>query len=175
MKTTTFLRILYYLSWVLFVGLMVEAGSIAFNCIYTSFILPYETPPLWDLLVLKLSSKPDYLAFSVLMFLTTAIKAYLFYVVLLLFLKEKIDRPLSQEFANSIGLMAQLAILIAVLCFVGENYRLLLTERGIAMPPLEAVSLEGDGVWFLLGIVLLILSQILHKASEIQAENDLTI
>lgn len=175
MKSTTFLRILYYLSWVLFVGLLVEAGSIAFNCIYTSFFLPYETPPLWDLLALKLSSKMDYFAFSALMFLTTALKAYLFYVVLLLFLKEKINRPLSQEFADSVSLLAKLALLIAVCCYLGENYRQLLVERGIAMPPLEAISLEGDGVWFLLGIVLLILSQILRKASEIQAENDLTI
>lgn len=175
MKTTTFLRILYYVTWVLFVGLMVEAGSIAFNCIYTSFFLPYETPPLWDLLSLKLSSKTDYFAFSALMFLTTALKAVLFYVLLYLFLKDKIKNPLSSDFARSISLLSKISIAIGFCCYAGENYRQVLTDRGITLPALEVLSLEGDGVWFLMGIILVILSQILYKASEVQAENDLTI
>jgi hypothetical protein len=179
-QSTIFLKVLYVVSWIIFIGLCIEAGVIIFNAIFTLVIKPESANIYWqeiDLSGLHAFDAGYFLTETVLMSIVAVMQAILFYLIVKILHDKKLNlaQPFNKEIERFIGNMAYLSIGIGIFCYWGANYTKWLISKGIAMPDLQTLRLGGADVWLFMGITLLVIAQVFKRGVEIQKENDLTI
>ncbi len=179
-ETKHFLKVLLVLTWILFVGLCVEAGGILFNLLYTLYRNPNEATYFWDnvnLSSLLAYDKSFFIVLTVLMTIVATLKAIMFYFILHLFYNKKfnIEQPFHLALKNFISYMAYFALAIGLFSYWGTRYNDYFIQNGVTMPELQDLKFAGADVWIFMGIVLLVISQIVKRGVELQTENDLTI
>jgi Protein of unknown function (DUF2975) len=181
-KITTkhILLVLQVLSWIIFLGLCIEAGGILFNAFFTLVINPVAAKNSWlgvDLSGLYDFDKGYFITENVLMGIVAIMQAILFYLIVKIFYNKKLNltQPFNNELKRLISNMAYLALGIGFFSLWGAKYTKWLVTKGITMPDIESLRLGGAGVWFFMGIILLVIAQVFKRGIEIQSENDLTV
>ena len=180
LNTTQILRILHALSWILFIGLCIQAGGFIFNTFYTLVINPVDAGHFWtgvDFSSLYHYSHGHFLAEASLMCLVTIGKAYLFYLIVKMLSSKNwsISQPFSKELGQFIFKMAKTVLLIGVLSGVGIEYTITLMRRGVTTPGIDALRFGGADIWLFMGMALLVIAQIFKRGIELQTENELTV
>lgn len=179
--TNQILKVLEILSWIIFIGLCVEAGAIAFNMFFTLVINPKSVENFWEgrdyLSALHGHDIGHFFAVTFIMLIVAVLKAIMFYLILRLFLKKKIDlsRPFSPEFQRFLSILAFLTLGIGFFCNYGKNYSGWLATQGVERPDLDVLHLAGGDVWFFMTVILFVIAQVVRKGVDMQTENDLTI
>ena len=95
------LKIMYFLTGIIFIGLCIEAGGFIFNTLFTLFFNPIGANYFWKEIDLSDLYKFDSGYFCVigfLMSLVTILKAILFYLIVKILHDKKLN--LSQPFTN---------------------------------------------------------------------------
>ncbi len=174
------LKILYILSWIVFIGLCIEAGGFIFNTLFTSFFNPIGANYFWKEIDLSDLYKFDSGYFCVigfLMSLVTILKAILFYLIVKLLHDKKLDlsQPFTHEFRHFIIIASYLSVGIGMFSFWGAKHVEWFVAQGVKMPEIQVLKFGGADVWFFMAITLYVIAQIFKKGIEIQTENDLTI
>ena len=178
--TKQILKFLYILSWIIFIGVCIEAGAFIFNTFYTMVLNPIGAENFYN--GLDLSSLYNYdqgyfLVITFYMIIVSVLRALIFYLFIRLLHGNKLDlsHPFTNEFRNFISLVAYIALGIGLFCKMGMQYSAWLSTKGVIMPDLEYLRLGGFDVWFFMGVILLVISQIFKRGIEMQNDNDLTI
>lgn len=179
-STKQILKILYILSWILFIGICIEAGGFIFNSIITLVINPVEAQYFWtevDLSVLYKYDPGYFLVETTLMSIVAVMRALLFYLIIKILHDKKLNmsQPFNKEVGRFIFNISYLALLIGLFSHWGVNYRAWLIEQGVQMPDIEHLRLGGADVWLFMGVTLLVIGQIFKRGIEIQTENELTV
>lgn len=174
------LKILYILSWIIFIGLCIEAGGFIFNTIYTLFIDPVKTPQFWreiDLSALYAFNTTHFITQGALISIVAVLQAIIFYLIVKIIHDKKLD--LAQPFNNAtqrfVSNAAYLSIGIGLFSNWGASFAKWCTKQGVKMPDIDAMRLDGADVWLFMGIILLVIAQIFKRGIEIQTENELTV
>lgn len=178
--TNQILKVLQILSWIIFIGLCIEAGGIVFNTFYTFFINPVNTYSFWegtDLSGLYNFDRGHFLVITMTMIIVAVLKAIMFYLIVKLFVEKKlnISQPFSMELRRFILKLSYLALGIGLFSHFGAKYAVWLTEQGVKTAGLQSLHLAGADVWLFMAVILFVIGQIVKKGIEIQNENDLTI
>lgn len=178
--TNHILKVLQILSWIIFIGLCVEAGGIAFNTFYTFFINPANTHSFWekaDLSGLYNYDHGHFLVIALIMFIVSVLKAILFYLIVKLFVEKKLDiaQPFSIELRHFMRNLSYLALGISLFSYYGLNYSGWLAQQNVVMPDVQALQFSGADVWLFMSVIFFVIVQIVKRGIEIQNENDLTI
>ena len=170
------LQILHVLSWIIFIGLCIEAGTYLFNSIFTVAINPVAAE-YFKLKELYQYDAGYFLTQVTLAFIVAFMKALLFYLLVKILYHNKIDlsKPFSQELFKFIANLSYLSIFIGGFSLWGSKYTKWLADKGIKMPDIQSLNLDGSDVWLFMGLILLVIAQIFKKGIEIQTENELTI
>ncbi len=178
--TTQILKILQVISWVIFIGLCIEAGGILFSGIYSFVINPVNTYSFGK--AADLSSLYDYdhgqfIVIAIFMFIVATLKAILFYLIIKLFAEKKVSlsQPFNTALQRFLLLASCLALGIGLFSNSGCNYAEWLVKQGVAMPDAQALQLAGADVWLFMAVILFVVVQLVKRGIEIQKENDLTI
>jgi hypothetical protein len=179
-STPQVLKILYILSWVIFVGICIDAGAIIFNAVYWLIAKPAAATYLWEkanMLSLYNYDRGYFFVITLIMSIVGVLKALLFYRIIKILHDKKMDmsQPFTKEMQRFIFTVCWLAFGIGLFSTMGENYSGWLTTRGVSMPPLQDLRLAGGDVWLFMGVTLFVIAHIFKRGIEIQAENDLTI
>lgn len=179
--TNQLLKVLQILSWIIFIGLCIEAGGIVVNTIITLFINPHGVENFWEgtayLSSLYTFDHGHFFVITFTMSIVAVLKAIMFYDIVKLFVDKKLN--ISQPF--SIGLrrfmlrMSSLALSIGLFSYVGFTYSNWLTRQGLQAADLQSMHIAGADVWLFMAVILFVIVQIVKKGIEIQNENDLTI
>lgn len=174
------LFVLHLLSWLLFVGVSIEAGGFITNTIRVYFFNPSIARNFWNHTNFEPLYNYDSVWFLIqtgLICIASVLKALLFYSIIKLFLDNKID--LDKPFNIAVN---KFLFNLSYLCFgVGffsnwaANHSKWLIQKGIKMPAIDAMKIDGGDVWLFMGVVLIIIAFIFKRGIEIQNENDLTI
>ncbi len=174
--TKQMLKALYILSWIIFIGLSIEAGSYISNAIFTLYVNERNASYL-HLSELFVYDKGYFLIVLLFMFIVAVLKATIFYRVIVLLQENKIDlsRPFNKDVGKFLFLISYLSFGIGLFSFWGINYAEWLTKLGIKMPDKQQLHLAGADVWLFMSITLFIIAQIFKRGIEIQSENELTI
>lgn len=174
--TAQTLKVLHILSWILFIGLCVEAGSFIFNALFTFFHNP-NSANYFKLFELYQYDWGQYLVIITYMTIVGIMKALLFYQIVKILYDKKLDlsQPFNKELRRFIINISYLALGIGLFSSWGSKYTKWLIEQGVKMPDMETLNLDGAGVWLFMGVILLIIAQIFKRGIEIQTENELTI
>lgn len=179
-KTDYFYKILYAISWVLFIGLCIEAGGFLFSTFFILWINPDAIEKVWmgpKLAELFRYNQTYYVIIASLMIIVAVLKAVLFYIIVKNFHDKKInlERPFNETIKKLVLNIAYLALGIGIFSFLGSKYTTEFMKQGIKLPDLHELRLGGADVWLFMGITLLAIAQIFKKGIEIQNENDLTV
>lgn len=179
--TNQILKVLQLLSWIIFIGLCVEAGGIIVNTIITSFINPKGVQNFWDgadyLSSVYKFDQGYFLVITLIMIIVVVLKAIMFYLIVKVFTDKKlsISQPFSIALKDFILKQVFLALGIGFFAHLGYKYSTWLTENGLVQANLKSLNMDGADVWFFMAVVLFVIVQVVNKGIEIQQENDLTI
>jgi len=175
-STQTLLQIFKGLTWIVFIGLCIQAGTVLFNVLYAVSYQPNAAQYFFlDKLVEVAPS--DFVVLMIHMLIVAVLKALLFYIVLKLFTEKRFDleKPFTFHLQKLLSNMAYIALGISLFAAWGTRYLKQLTAMKIELPNNETLFMGGADVWLLLGIILLVLSLVVKRGIEMQQENELTI
>jgi hypothetical protein len=167
---------LHIVAWLIFVGLCIEAGGLVVN-----FIFSILKPEFVDNLYQKLDLGAMYhfnkgVFFGVYGFIltTSILKAYLFYLVIMLLSKINMVKPFSSEVAKQITQISYLTFSIGIISFVARK-----VTDNLPIDQFDTASLHHFWVdsqaFILMAAVVYVIATIFTKGVEIQNENDLTV
>ncbi len=178
--TKQVLKILYVLSWIIFIGLCIEAGGIIFNALFRLTFSPDKAKYFWQEIDLSALYKYDpgyFFALTVLISIATVMKACIFYLIVKILHDKKLDmsQPFSREVGRFILNVSYLSLGTGLFSLWGAKYTAWLVKLGVPMPDIQYLRLGGADVWLFMGLTLLVIAQIFKRGIEIQSENELTI
>lgn len=179
--TQQILKVLQILSWIIFIGLCIEAGTIVANTFFALVINPEGTENYWEGAdYLSSLYKYDYghfLALTITMIIVAVIKAFMFYSIVNLFTRKNLNmsQPFNLDLRRFILKLSYFAFAIGLFSYYGFKYSVWLSQQGLKTADLSALNLAGADVWLFMGVILFVIVQIVKRGIEIQNENDLTI
>jgi hypothetical protein len=100
----------------------------------------------------------------------SALKAYLAYLVIKLFMKFDLNYPFNEKTASVITQMSHYALSIGVVAIIAENYANRIMRQGLTLQ----IDWGAEQFLFFAGIIYII-ALVFKKGVEIQSENELTI
>jgi hypothetical protein len=175
-KNDFILKVLNVVSWIIFIGLCIEAGALIFNFILTLF-KPIATQNIYKGLNLSEMYENQFTHFIGVMSFVVALsllKAYLFYLVVKIFMKLNLVKPFNAEIAKLIEKISFEAFTIAIVSIVAHQYTKRLMQSGIEVGHVQ--EYWNDAAAFLMmAAIIFVISQIFKKGIELQNENDLTV
>jgi hypothetical protein len=180
MSTKQVLQILYILSWIIFVGVCIEAGGFIFNAFFTLVINAVDARHFWEDLDLSSLYRYDHVYFLIItsmMSIVAVMRAVLFYLIIKILHDKKLDitQPFSKDVQRFVLRISYLSFFIGVCSWWGAKYSAWMVKQGVTMPDTEYLRLGGADVWLFMGVVLFIIGQIFKRGIEIQTENELTV
>ena len=181
-KTDFFLKTLYVIAWIIFVGLCIDAGGLIVNTYVTLFVNPEASARFWGgmkLLPLYKFNQSHYVTFVSLLIIVAILKSILFYLIVNLFHKKKLNlsSPFNKTLGKHIFLLAYLAFGIGLFSGWGNNFSNWLRgiSNGSISESIQISTFEGADVWIFMGVILIIFALIFKKGIEIQSEKEFTV
>lgn len=162
--------------WSIFIGLCIQAGALLFTFVYSLFN-PVVSQNLYEGLNLSTLREQNIWYYggviSIVLFIAGQ-KAYLFYLMIRVFLKINLVHPFSREVSKLISSISYVAFQIGVGIIFASGVFKWLEIRGYELD--KVPGMVGGGFEFLLMAALLIAIGIVYKRGvEIQDENELTV
>ena len=173
------LNILLVLSWIIFVGLCIEAGSFITNAVF-AIVNPSVIKYLWQQTDLSDVFKHDpgqFFVVTAIISIVVVLKAWLFFLIISILHDKELDmsQPFRKKVQRFIFSLSYMTLLIGLFSWYGVEYAEWLVKQGVRMPDTQYLRLGGADVWLFMAVVLFIIAQIFKKGIEIQSENELTI
>lgn len=175
-STRQILKILYVISWIIFIGACIEAGSFIFNAFFTLVVNP-NNANYFGLISLYEFDPGYFLVELLLMSIVGIMRALLFYLIIKILHDKKLDlaQPFNKELGRFIFHVSYLALAIGLFSYWGVNFTEWFVSQGVKMPDIQHLRLGGADVWLFMGVTLFVIAHIFKRGIEIQTENDLTI
>lgn len=178
-STRGILKVLYVLSWIIFVGLCIQAGSYVTNAFF-ALVNPGTVRYLWheaDLSGLFNYDHGHFSVFTLILGIVAVMKAFLFYLIIKILHDKKLDmsQPFNKQVGRFILRAAYVVLLIGLFSWNGVKYAEWLVEQGVKLPDMQYLQMGGADVWLFMSVTLFVIAQIFKRGIEIQTENDLTI
>ena len=173
MKTKQILDLMNILSWIIFIGLCIETGALVVSFLISLFINTDAAQHLYlgqDFSELYRSNIWYFVNTMSFVIILSGLKAYIFYLVIKIFLKVDFDHPFSATAVSLISKISHVALEIGIVALVAQHYSKWLLNQGILVE-------QQWGSWdylFLAGIIFII-ALVFKRGIEIQSENELTI
>lgn len=175
-KNDMILTTLHVVSWVIFIGLCIEAGALAFNFVLT-LLKPIASQNIYkglNLSEMYANHFPNYVGLMSFLIVLAVLKAYLFYFVVKIFLKLNLVKPFDIEIAKLIEKISYEAFAIGIVSFVAHQYTKRLIQSGYEVSQVEEYW-NDTAAFMMMAAVIFVISQIFNKGIELQNESDLTV
>ena len=179
-RLTGILKFLNVLSWIVFIGLCIEAGGFIFNTFFVLLINPVGAEKFWtgiDLSAIHAHDQHQFLLIVAIMIMVSILKAFLFYLIVKIFHDKHLDlvHPFNKTLGKYLFNLAYVSLGIGALSYLGSKILAQVLSHNVSVPSMEQLHIGGTEVWFIMGITLYVFAQIFRKGIELQAENDLTV
>lgn len=176
-KTDNFVfRGLHIVAWVIFVGLCIEAGGLIVNFFF-SLYKPEFVQNLYqklDLTEMYKNSKVFFYGIYSFILSISILKAYLFYIVIMLMHKMDLTNPFNSFVSRQIYKMSYFTLSIGLLSYIGRQVTENLVHHDFDPNNLNKFWTDSQA-FILMGAVIYIIATIFKKGVDIQTENDLTV
>jgi hypothetical protein len=177
MKTQNFVFTgLKIVSWVIFVGLSIEAGGLIVNFVF-SLIRPDLVGNLYQKLDLREMYQANQMAFFGMYSFILAIsilKAVLFYVVIVLITKINLSKPFDPFVSKQIYKISHHTFSIGLLSIIARQAAKNLQHHGFAVDNLNQFWADGQA-FILMAAVVYVIATIFSKGVEYQEELEETV
>lgn len=176
-NTDTVIKVLQVVAWIIFIGLSIETGALLFNFIYALFN-PVVTKNLYfglNLSELFAQHKFIYACVASFLVLISALKAYVFYLVIRVFMTLNLVKPFSLEVATIIERISYSVFRVGLLGLLAHQFFRGLTRKGIPVDTTVDLYWDEWGTFLMMAAILLVITHIFKKGMDLQVENDLTV
>lgn len=167
---------LQIVAWIIFVALCVEAGALLVNFIYSLF-KPEVAKNLYqklDLSQIYSVNRWVYLGVYSFILFISALKAYLFYVLIKLLSKLDLAKPFSRFVSGHITKISYITVSVGIISYIAREVTRGLVHYGFDTAPLAPFWADSRA-WILMAAVLYVIAVIFSRGVELQDENDLTV
>jgi len=167
---------LQVIAWIIFVGLCIEAGALLVNFVYSLF-KPEVVQHLYEKLDLSNMyeyNKWAYFGIYSFILIISILKAYLFYLVIILLLKFDLLKPFNSYVATQVTKISYYTLSIGLLSYMAREVARGLQHRGIDIDKVSQFWTDSQA-WVLMAAVVYVIAAIITRGVEIQNENDLTV
>lgn len=167
---------LYFLAWLIFVALSIEAGGLIVNFFF-SLYKPEIVQNLYqklDLIQMYKESKLAFFGVYSFILIISILKAVLFYIVIRLMHTMDRSKPFSTFVASQITYISYYTLSIGLLSYIARQITKNLMHYGFVPDNLTQFWVDSEA-FLLMSAVIYIISVIFKKGVEIQNENDLTV
>lgn len=176
-KTNNFVfKGLEIISWIIFVGLCIEAGALIVNFV-VSLYNPEFVQNLYenlDLSEMYQRSKWAFFSMYSLILFIAILKAVLFYFVIVLVGKIDLTKPFNSFVAKQISRISYYTFSIGLLGYLARQTANNLEHQGYAIDSLEKFWADSQA-FIIMAAVIYVIATIFSKGVELQIENDLTV
>ena len=176
-KTDSFVFIgLKIVAWAIFIGLSIEAGGLMVNFI-VSLYKPQLIQNLYqklDLSVLYGRSRSSFFNMYSFILAISILKAYLFYVVVVLVTKLNLSKPFNSFVSRQITQISYYTFSIGLLSYIARQTANSLQHHGFKIDILNQFWADSQA-FILMAAIIYIIAVIFAKGVELQNENDLTV
>lgn len=171
-KTEKILVVMNVLTWIVFIGLLIQAGAILIS--YGVSLFNSETAKNlysgMDLSSLRESGIWKYTGAVSFMIAILCLKAYTAYLVIKILSKINMSNPFNSEIAGLIEKVSFVILEIWIITIIANEYSNWLSKNDLV---LRGTREAGEFI-FLAGVIF-VFAQIFKKGVELQSENELTI
>jgi hypothetical protein len=170
------LTVIHIVSWIIFVGLCIEAGALLVNFIF-SLYNPNVIHNLYQKLDLsEMYTRSKWVFYSMYSFILviSILKAYLFYIVIKLLLKLDLSKPFNSFVSTQITQLSYFTFAIGLLSFIARQTANNLLHKGYNIDKLDQFWIDSQA-FILMAAIIYVISIIFSKGLELQTENDLTL
>jgi hypothetical protein len=167
---------LQIVSWIIFIGLCVEAGALIVNFV-NSLFKPEIVQNLYQKLDLsQIYNTNKWIYFGMYGFILTIsiLKAYLFYVVINLLHKLDLLKPFSSYAAEKIKKISYITFEIGIFSLIAREISQSMVHYGLESDKLNQFWEDGRA-FLLMAAVIYVIAAIFTRGVDIQSENDLTV
>ncbi|MGC4099734.1 DUF2975 domain-containing protein [Ferruginibacter sp.] len=175
--TKQILTVIHILAWVVFIGLCIKTGALLYSTFVSLFINEAAIHKLYmelNLADLYHFDKGYYILIMLLIIFLSALKAFIFYLVIKIFLKINLVHPFSKEVYKLITAISIVGLTIGLFAISASNYTDWLIKKGVHFPAMQEYVGGGSEFIFFAGIIFFI-AQVFKRGMEIQTENELTV
>ena len=176
-KTNNFVfKGLHIIAWIIFVGLSIEAGGLIVNFVF-SIYRPEFVPNLYqklDLSEMYNSNKWVFFGMYGFILFVSVLKAYLFYIVVILMHKIDLSNPFSSFVSEQITKISYWTFSIGILSYIARQTAKNIQHHGYVIDNLNQFWADSQA-FILMAAVIYVIATIFKKGVEIQNENDLTV
>jgi len=173
MKTNVIMKAMNIIFWIVFIGLFIRTGALLVSFFVTLFINSNGAADTYmglDLLDTYNFNVEYYIGIASFLITLSAMKAYLAYLVVKLFLKFDLNYPFNEKTASIITQMSYYALSVGVVALIAENYANRIMRQGAILQ----IDWGAEQFLFFAGIIYII-ALVFKRGVEIQNENELTI
>jgi hypothetical protein len=177
-KTERLLSIMRVLTWLGFIGLLIDAGTIlTIYCIGLFRPSSLRGPgirPVFDRFFgsyIQYTTWFDVSVAFLLAFALTVVKAFLFYLLIRILSKVQLRKPFTLEIVRRIEQISLILLVAAAIVLTSDAYIGYVNNENGKNIPQDGTAAE---YLFMAGLIFII-SQVLRRGVELQAENDLTV
>jgi len=167
---------LHIVAWIIFVGLCIEAGGLTVNFVF-SLYKPEFVQNLYqklDLSQMYALSKWAFFSMYSFILVISILKAYLFYVVIMLIFKLDLSKPFNTYVADQITKISYYTLDIGIISYIARQTSKNLLHRGFEIDHLNQFWADSQA-YILMAAVIYVIATIFSRGVEIQNENDLTV
>ena len=168
--------IVHIIAWIIFVGLCVEAGGLIVNFVF-SLVKPEIVHKLYqklDLSELYSHSKWAYYGMYSFILTISVLKAYLFYLVIMLLSNINLSKPFSSYVARQISKISYYTFSIGLISYIARETSRNLSRHGYEIDTLNQFWADSQA-FILMAAVIYVIAIIFSRGVELQNENDLTV
>lgn len=176
-KTKNILSIMHVIMWIVFIGTCIKTGAILYSFFVSLVINAIAAKDLHlglNLSELYQYNSSHYIGMVSFVICLYALRAYITYLVIKIFLKINLVNPFSNDVASLIKKISGVAFLIGILTIVANSYSNWLMKREIPLNNLHEY-LQGKAEFLFMAGIVFIIAQVFKRGIEIQSENELTV
>jgi hypothetical protein len=171
-RTETILTIMKVLTWIAFIGFLIETGALLFSFIVSN-VAPGKLGNLYKISDLSSILEYDFIHYSwAVSFLVaaSAMKAFLCFLIIKTMSEVNLQNPFKTEVVETLERMSHLLIGIWIIAVLNNAHNEWLMKRTASI-----VLNGGSGEYLFIAGLVFIIAQIFKRGVEIQTENELTV
>ncbi len=175
--TKQIINVMNVLTWIAFIGICIKTGSIIWSFCASLFIDPAASKNLYiqlDLSALKNFSITQYCMMVSVVIALWMMKAFLFYLVIKIFLKINFVHPFSNDIAVLLKKISAVGLIIGIGSGIATGYCNSYIKHSVEVNNLSPYISGASEFVFFAGIIFII-SLVMQRGIELQAESDLTV
>ena len=176
-KTNNFIfKGLKIVSWVIFVGLCIEAGGLIVNFFFSLYNPEFIQNLYQKLDLSEMYNRSKWAFFSMYSFILfiSILKAYLFYIVIRLITKINLSKPFNRFVSRRISQISYYTLSIGLLSYMAQQSAKNLQHHGYIIDSLNQFWADSQA-FILMAAVIYVIATIFSKGVEYQEELEETV